>query len=218
MISVAKKWEFVSRDVAPHPSYNQFYTWKSIFQCLQKLYILLMWELRMEASAHLQQGSCAPVDLRPAARGLGDPRQDLQECALAGAVASDKTDHFALVDFERHVFEGPEGPPPAVQGRRSRGLRVCLIRGDSGQAANHEVDHRHLDDGFTGFRQQFVIFTQAAVAIEPAEGALDNPPLWNHDKALRFVRALGNLQADRPLRSQRPNPGHQRPGIGPIGP
>jgi hypothetical protein len=42
MISVAKKWEFVSRDVAPHPSYNQFYTWKSIFQCLQKLYILMM--------------------------------------------------------------------------------------------------------------------------------------------------------------------------------
>jgi hypothetical protein len=35
------------------------------------------------------------------------------------------------------------------------------------------MDHRQLDDSFTGFRQQFVIFAQASVAIEPAEGALD---------------------------------------------
>ena len=104
------------------------------------------------------------------------------------------------------------------RGLLSGQVRVCLIRGDSGQAANHEVDHRHLDDGFTGFRQQFVIFTQAAVAIEPAECALDNPPLWDHDEALRFVRALGDLQTDRPLGSQRPDPVHQRPSIGPVGP
>ena len=49
----------------------------------------------------------------------------------------------------------------------------CLIRCYSGQATNHQMDHRHLDDGYTGCRQQFVILTQASGAIEPGEGAFD---------------------------------------------
>jgi hypothetical protein len=34
-------------------------------------------------------------------RGLGDPRQDLQECSLPRTIASDETNNFALFDFER---------------------------------------------------------------------------------------------------------------------
>jgi hypothetical protein len=80
------------------------------------------------------------------------------------------------------------------------------------------MDHGHLDDGFTGVRQQFVIFAQAPVAIEPPEGALHNPALGNDHKPLDGVRALGNLQADRPVPAQPPDPVHQRPGIRPVSP
>jgi hypothetical protein len=97
-------------------------------------------------------------------------------------------------------------------------LRVCLIRCYSGEAANHERDHRHLDDGFTGVRQQFVIFTQASVAIEPPEGALDNPALGNDYEPLDGIGTLGNLQANWPWRPQRLDPIHQRSGIGPVRP
>jgi hypothetical protein len=50
-----------------------------------------------------------------------------------------------------------------------------FIRCVSGQRANREMDHRRLDHGFAGCRQQLVSFTQASVAIEPPEGALHNP-------------------------------------------
>jgi hypothetical protein len=90
----------------------------------------------------------------------------------------------------RRDFEGQIHSPT--------GLRGCLTRCNSGQAANHEMDHRYLDKGYTGFRQEFVIFTQAPVAIEPPEGALDNPPFRDHDEALGLVRTLGDLQTDRP--------------------
>src|SRR5207249_1256642 len=97
-------------------------------------------ELRMEASANLQQGSYAPADLRPTARGLGDPRQDLQECTLPRTVASYKTDNFALFDFERKIFEGPESIRPTVDPRRSRGLRkVTAIAAEERLDAVHKL-------------------------------------------------------------------------------
>ena len=77
------------------------------------------------------------------------------------------------------------------------------------------MDHRHLDEGFTGFRQLFVIFTEASIAIEPPEGAFHNPALGDDHKSLDGVRALRHLQAVRPLGPQRPHPVHQRSGIGP---
>ena len=80
------------------------------------------------------------------------------------------------------------------------------------------MDHGRLDHGFAGGRQQVVILTQAAVAIEPPEGALHNPALGHDHKPLDGVRALGHLQANWPLRSQPLDPLAQRPGIGPIRP
>ena len=80
------------------------------------------------------------------------------------------------------------------------------------------MDHGHLDDSFTRVRQQFVIFAQAPVAIEPPEGTLDHPALGNDHEPLDGVGALGNLQADRPVQPEFPDPVHQRSGIGPISP
>jgi hypothetical protein len=80
------------------------------------------------------------------------------------------------------------------------------------------MDHRHLNERFTGFRQQFIIFTQAPVAIEPSEGALHNPAFGDDHKAFDSVRAFGNLQADRPLRPQGLDPINQWPSISPISP
>jgi hypothetical protein len=80
------------------------------------------------------------------------------------------------------------------------------------------MDHRHLNHGFTGFRQEFVIFAQAPVAIEPSKRALHDPALGDHDEPFDAVAAFGDLQADRSWRPQGPHPVHQRSGIGPIRP
>src|SRR5882724_1867558 len=87
--------------------------------CSVQVNVFATGELRMEASAHLQQGSYAPVDLHLTARGLGDPRQALQECTLPRTVSSDNTDNFALFDFERKVLEGPDGIRATGDRRRS---------------------------------------------------------------------------------------------------
>jgi hypothetical protein len=75
---------------------------------------------------------------------------------------------------------------------------VCLIRGDSSSATNHEVNHRHPDDGCTEFRQQFILLMQTAVASDLTKGARDNPAHGNDHKPLDGVGALGNLQANWP--------------------
>jgi hypothetical protein len=80
------------------------------------------------------------------------------------------------------------------------------------------MNHRHLNHGFTGFRQEFVIFAQAPVAIEPAKRAFHDPALWDYDEPFDAVAVFGDLQADRSLRPQGPNPVHQRSGIGSICP
>src|SRR5215510_13609669 len=89
---------------------------------------------------------------------------------------------------------------------------------DSGQTANHQMNHCHLDHGCTGCRQQFVILTHAAVAVEPAAGACDKPALGNNHKPLDSVGTLGNLQANGSVRPQPLDPFYQRPGISPVRP
>jgi hypothetical protein len=80
------------------------------------------------------------------------------------------------------------------------------------------MDHRHLYDRLTGFRPQFISFTQTPGAIEPADGALHHPAFGDDHKALDGVGTLRNLQPKGPLRPQRLDPIHQRPGIRPIRP
>jgi hypothetical protein len=97
-------------------------------------------------------------------------------------------------------------------------VRGCLIRGYSSQTANHHRDHAHLDNSLTRVRQQFVIFAQAPVAIEPPKGPLDDPALGNDHEPLDGVGALGHLPADRPVPPEFPAPVYERAGIGPISP
>ena len=70
--------------------------------------VLAAGELGMEPSADLQQAGNTPMDVDLAGRGPGDPREDLQQCALAGSVAADDADHLARMDVKIHVLDGPE--------------------------------------------------------------------------------------------------------------
>ena len=49
----------------------------------------------------------AAADHGPAGGRLGDPAEDFEQRALAGAVAADDADHFALGHLERHVLQSP---------------------------------------------------------------------------------------------------------------
>lgn len=71
----------------------------------------------MEAGADLEEGADpAPHDDLPLGR-IGDPGEDLEERALAGAVPPDDAENLAGLDLEVDVPEGlesvarrPEGP------------------------------------------------------------------------------------------------------------
>src|SRR5918996_5588099 len=80
------------------------------------------------------------------------------------------------------------------------------------------MNHHHVDDGFTGFWQQLIVFTQPAVAVEPSQRALDNPPPGDHFKPFGGIGALGDFQTNLAPRAQRPGPVDQGPSIGAIGP
>src|SRR5271157_6511863 len=70
--------------------------------------VLAAGELGMEPGADFQQAGNTPANLDLAGRRPGDPRQDLQQCALAGSVAADDADHLARTDVKIHVLDGPE--------------------------------------------------------------------------------------------------------------
>lgn len=48
------------------------------------------------------------------------------------------------------------------------------------QSANHEADHRDVDDGLARGRQVLVVLAQTALSPKPAESALHNPPSREH--------------------------------------
>src|SRR5262249_50625415 len=65
-------------------------------------------ELGMESGSDLEQAADASPDHRATLRRRRDPRQDLQQRRLAGAVPTDDAEHLALVELERHVLERPD--------------------------------------------------------------------------------------------------------------
>src|SRR5262249_46589868 len=70
--------------------------------------VLAAGQFGVEAGANLEQAADPTVQLDTSLGRLGDPREDLQERALASAVAADDADHLARLDFRRHVLTGPE--------------------------------------------------------------------------------------------------------------
>lgn len=86
------------------------------------------------------------------------------------------------------------------------------------QATDHQVDYGHANHGFARLRQILVIFRESAVAAEPPEGPLHNPPFREELEAFRALGPLDNVQADLPPGSQGPHPRDEVPTIGLIRP
>ena len=62
----------------------------------------------MKARAYLQQGRYAAPQPDATACRLSDPAQNLEEGALAGAVAADDSEPVAGVDFEADILKSVE--------------------------------------------------------------------------------------------------------------
>ena len=60
----------------------------------------------------------------------------------------------------------------------------------SRQAAEHQADHGHIHPGFTGLRQLLIVFAQAPLAIDPTEGARDDPTMRLDFKRVDWVQRL----------------------------
>ena len=86
------------------------------------------------------------------------------------------------------------------------------------QSAQHKSCHRQVNHVLARVGQSLVIFAQPSKAIEPSEGALDNPPLGQQDEAFLLGWALDDVQANPAVGSQFPDPLDQSAGVAAIGP
>src|SRR5262249_2225816 len=66
-------------------------------------------QLGVEAGADFEQAANAPVQLYGSLGRLRDAGKDLEQGALAGAVAADDADDLAAFDLEGDALEGPDG-------------------------------------------------------------------------------------------------------------
>lgn len=99
----------------------------------------------MEAGAEFEQAADAAFDFDLTGRGGGDAREDLEQGALAVAVAPDDSEDLALADLEADIAQRPKLAalavavilhadleqrvgPPARFGRPVRGLRAGCRR------------------------------------------------------------------------------------------
>ena len=63
----------------------------------------------MKTGANFEETTDAAADFRPAGGGLRDARKNLQQRRLARAVAANQAEDFAFANFQRNVFQRPEG-------------------------------------------------------------------------------------------------------------
>ena len=78
----------------------------------------------------------------------------------------------------------------------------------------HQIDHGHVNHGFTAGGQRFVVQAQPTVLAEPSKRPLDNPP-FRQDHEPVEVPAFDNLNGASALTT---GPVHKRTRIRPIGP
>src|SRR3990172_13377853 len=71
--------------------------------------ILADCQLGVKTGSHFQKGTNPAVKIHPAGGWAGYTRQDLEQGALAGAIASDDADRFTTFDFEGDIIQRPEG-------------------------------------------------------------------------------------------------------------
>jgi hypothetical protein len=86
--------------------------------------------------------------------------------------------------------------------RAGADLRVCLESfascSGSCEPAEHEADHRKIDEGRGNAYQALEVLGEASAAAEPCEGAFDDPAL-GQDLERRVVGAANDLEAPRPV-------------------
>ena len=85
----------------------------------------------MEPGADLEKACYPSPELDPSPGRWGDPRKNLQERALARAVFSNHSQHFAGTDFEIQVLERPE--------RLVLGRRFGSERSEPAKRRGHEL-------------------------------------------------------------------------------
>jgi hypothetical protein len=92
-------------------------------------------------------------------------------------------------------------------------VRACLKRSCPGcETPHHQVDHGNPDPRLGRLRQGFEVFTQSPLAIEPAEGTLDDPA------PLQDLKTLGMLGADRKFKALLAPPRRPPPPLPPAPP
>ena len=90
----------------------------------------------MKAGPDLEQAGDAAAQHDAALGRLGDAAQDLEQRALAGAIAADDADDLALLDLEADVLAAPRTPRPrrperpVARGTASTALRAKLRASD----------------------------------------------------------------------------------------
>ena len=94
-------------------------------------------------------------------------------------------------------------------------LRGCLKMGKAGQSAQGEAGHCDVNPGFGGFTQCFVVLAQPPLQVQPAEGALHDPPPGQDLKGMLLCWAPHQLQGPA---AHRPGPLYQFAAVGPISP
>src|SRR5207237_1388454 len=66
-------------------------------------------KLGMETGADFEEAANASVEFDLASGRFGDLRQDLEQCAFTGAVATNNADNFAFLNVEGDIVQGPKG-------------------------------------------------------------------------------------------------------------
>ena len=73
---------------------------------------------------------------------------------------------------------------------------LCSVGGKPlllNQSANHQADHRDVDDGLARGRQVLIVLAEPALPPKPAEGALDNPSARKHFEPSDIVGSLDDF-------------------------
>jgi len=87
------------------------------------------------------------------------------------------------------------------------------------QSAEHELDHRHLDESASGACKTFIVAGEAAASAEPSECALDDPATRQNLEAAGGIGAFNDLKApDAWISEQRVEPFAEIGAIGPNQP